>query len=213
MKCPYCNSQNLVWDYNAGYIVCSECGAVLEPIYFPDYLGIDNNHSSRPSVREALFIASRNRYTKMKLNKMSREVRLYEQYSRRKKKNLIVNIEAIINEENRYSESRDIEGNLAYLKRPRIYVHIVEPNLIEYIEKNRDLVKYLELIDQDPVLSSRTLRGKVALALIARSLIEGREIPLAEIATITGLSKVHVRRLVRLLKERFEFLQHRIQIA
>lgn len=41
MKCPYCGSENLVWDYEHGNIVCSECGSVIDQIY-SDFEFIDN---------------------------------------------------------------------------------------------------------------------------------------------------------------------------
>ncbi|BFH73357.1 TFIIB-type zinc ribbon-containing protein [Sulfurisphaera javensis] len=42
MKCPYCGSENLVWDYKNGNLVCTECGSVLDKIYSYDNYQ-DNN--------------------------------------------------------------------------------------------------------------------------------------------------------------------------
>jgi hypothetical protein len=36
-RCPYCGSEKLVWDHERGYLVCMNCGAVLEPL-------IDESH-------------------------------------------------------------------------------------------------------------------------------------------------------------------------
>jgi len=31
-RCPYCGSQHLVWDDYSGFLVCAECGAVIEQL-------------------------------------------------------------------------------------------------------------------------------------------------------------------------------------
>ncbi|BFI75311.1 TFIIB-type zinc ribbon-containing protein [Sulfurisphaera ohwakuensis] len=36
MKCPYCESENLVWDYKNGNLVCTSCGSVIDKIYYED---------------------------------------------------------------------------------------------------------------------------------------------------------------------------------
>lgn len=43
MRCPYCGSRNVVWDYSTGSIVCAECGSVLDSIY--EYDAANFTHS------------------------------------------------------------------------------------------------------------------------------------------------------------------------
>jgi uncharacterized Zn finger protein (UPF0148 family) len=33
MRCPYCGSEELVWDYKNGAVVCSSCGCIVDTIY------------------------------------------------------------------------------------------------------------------------------------------------------------------------------------
>jgi len=33
MRCPYCGSEELVWDYKNGVVVCSSCGCIVDTIY------------------------------------------------------------------------------------------------------------------------------------------------------------------------------------
>lgn len=34
MKCPYCGSNNIIWDDKNGEIICASCGSVLDKIYY-----------------------------------------------------------------------------------------------------------------------------------------------------------------------------------
>jgi len=34
MKCPYCGSSEIVWDYKTGDMVCSKCASVIDKIYY-----------------------------------------------------------------------------------------------------------------------------------------------------------------------------------
>lgn len=33
-RCPYCGSTRLVWDEERGYLVCANCGAVIEQLFY-----------------------------------------------------------------------------------------------------------------------------------------------------------------------------------
>ncbi|MEB2836569.1 MAG: TFIIB-type zinc ribbon-containing protein [Desulfurococcales archaeon] len=33
-RCPYCGSTRLVWDEERGYLVCADCGAVIEQLFY-----------------------------------------------------------------------------------------------------------------------------------------------------------------------------------
>jgi transcription initiation factor TFIIIB Brf1 subunit/transcription initiation factor TFIIB len=33
MRCPCCGSEELVWDYKNGAVVCSSCGCIVDIIY------------------------------------------------------------------------------------------------------------------------------------------------------------------------------------
>jgi len=34
MKCPYCGSSEIIWDYKTGDMVCSTCASVIDKIYY-----------------------------------------------------------------------------------------------------------------------------------------------------------------------------------
>lgn len=36
-RCPYCGSERLMWDHARGYLVCMNCGAILEPLLDESY--------------------------------------------------------------------------------------------------------------------------------------------------------------------------------
>ena len=36
MKCPYCGSSEIIWDYKTGDLICSKCASVIDRIYYAD---------------------------------------------------------------------------------------------------------------------------------------------------------------------------------
>jgi uncharacterized Zn finger protein (UPF0148 family) len=47
MKCPYCGSEELVWDYKNGAVVCSSCGCIVDTIYVSQPRASGRGGSSR----------------------------------------------------------------------------------------------------------------------------------------------------------------------
>ncbi|MEM0371288.1 MAG: hypothetical protein QXY23_01740, partial [Ignisphaera sp.] len=78
-----------------------------------------------------------------------------------------------------------------------------DEKIIEILDSD-PLIKHIleNIINKDPILSSRTPRGKIALALILKHIIEGHNIDLEDICRKTSLSSIHAKRLINLLKKR-----------
>jgi uncharacterized Zn finger protein (UPF0148 family) len=47
MRCPYCGSEELVWDYKNGAVVCSSCGCIVDTIYVSQPRASGRGGSSR----------------------------------------------------------------------------------------------------------------------------------------------------------------------
>ncbi len=195
MKCPNCGSSNIIWDFQKGYCVCSSCGLVIEPIYEELYL--INYERTRYvelkslSVREAVY-SKKSKVYEMNLRNKEALITLYEKAASRARKNVVVDLESLKN------------------RSGRVYHHVKDRELHELLKQDVELRKILnDFVDNDPILSSRTFRGKVAIAMIIRSIINGMYPNIEEISKITGISRTHVRRLISLVSKR-KLIQRRV---
>jgi len=174
--------------------VCTVCGSIADTIFtefYEDYPNeIKHEVPGLPNVRKGLE-KKRNRVREIRITKMYMDVKIYEKYAKRARKNVYVDFETAIKRE---------KGELYS---GRIYRHKADGKITEILDSD-PLVKHIldNIINKDPILSSRTPRGKIALALILKHIIEGHEIDLDDICRKTSLSSVHVKRLINLLKER-----------
>ncbi len=190
MKCPNCGSERVIWDYARGYSVCTSCGLVIEQLYEEFLWSAKHDSNDAPrhslSVREAI-AKSRCKVYDRSMRRKLRMISLYEYYSKRARKNVTVNIDNL----------RNGKG--------RIYEHVRERELVELLERDKELKNILnDVIERDPILSSRTLRGKVALALMIREMKNGAYPNVEEISRITGISRTHARRLLAMLQKRLK---------
>jgi len=192
MRCPVCSSDAIIWDYYYGQIVCTNCGTVIDIVYTEYQHSITSNYTRQglPTVREGI-ARKRQREQGSRLRSQNREVRLYEIYARRARKDVIVNFEAL---------KKVLHGS----SKERIYIHKSEPKLREQISQDKELQQLLAIIDQDPLLASRTLRGKVAIALMFKYVLNNTEPDFDTISKFTSLSRTHVRRLYRQLRNRLQ---------
>ncbi len=196
MKCPNCGSESIVWDYQRGYSVCTSCGLVIEAL-FEEFLWASDQDEYReylrasrymPTVREALAL-KRSKVVQRELKNKENFVSMYEKAISRARKNVLVDIDNL----------RNGKG--------RVFKHVKDQDLEKLVQQDSELLTILKhIVEKDPVLSSRTLRGKVALALMIRSMMKGQYPNISEIISITGISRTHARRLLTLLEKRFERL-------
>ena len=194
MRCPICSSDAIIWDYYYGQIVCTNCGTVIDIVYTEYQHSITNDYARQglPTVREGI-TRKRQKEQGNRLRSQNKEVRLYEIYARRARKDVMVDFEAL---------RKMLHGG----SKERIYIHKSEPKLREQINQDKELQQLLTIIDQDPLLASRTLRGKVAIALMLKYVLNNMEPDFDTISKFTSLSRTHVRRLYKQLYSRL----HRI---
>jgi len=189
-RCPYCNSTDLIWDYERGYLVCTSCGSVISQLFADLFMPYpQSNAYTEPqgmySIRESLREKDRRIYAR-KLSKISKEVYLYEKYSKKARKNVEVNIRALL------------EGT-----KEKIYRHRNDSMLTRLMEDDSELKRIIkEIVEKDPVFSSRTYRGKVAIAMMLKYLVRGEEPNLEEIVKKTSISRTHAKRLYNLVLTR-----------
>ena len=43
MKCPYCGSNEIIWDYKTGDLICSTCASVIDKVYYNDLYEISDD--------------------------------------------------------------------------------------------------------------------------------------------------------------------------
>lgn len=199
MHCPYCGSDDIVYEYEYGYIVCSSCGTVLDIIfieYYDNYPRVQYEEVSigLPSVRKG--IEKKKLHPKRAtLSKMNFEVMVYEKYVKKARRNVYVDIDAAL--------KKELKINTV----ARVYHHKGEEKVLKLIENDSKIRFIIEnIIDKDPILSSRTPRGKVALALIIKNLVEGRPLDLDKVCELTSMSMVHIKRLINLIKRRAPYI-------
>ena len=190
MRCPFCRSENLVWDFATGTVVCASCGTVIDVIYEaePPYYRLSYK---RASVTEAVLYRDKTKSSKRRLSLISARTAVYTKIARRIRKNRVVNERALI---------AMLSGSQG---RIRLIEHKIDGLLRQRL--NDDLAylkKYLDIIDNDPVLSSRTFRGKVALAMMIHQLSTQGSIDLKCIAKELEMSLTHLKRLEKLILRR-----------
>lgn len=199
MSCPYCGSQEIIYDFIHGYKVCIECGTVVDTIFIEHYeADFDKTHhmyksEGLPSTRKG--IEKKKIRSKLRdYSRMSLEIVIYEKYAKKSRKNVYVDINAAL------------EKELKTNTKTRVYHHKDEDKVISLAEDPRIKMIIENIVDKDPILSSRTPRGKVALALIIKSIIDGVEPNINELCRLTSMSLVHVRRLISLVNKRMPYI-------
>ncbi len=192
MRCPYCGSNDIVWDYVRGDVVCASCGTVLERIYVAEQrIGQElaqepikiRTHRRCGTDRRVTLTKYTSEYLKL-MNKVRRSKRL---------KNVVIDSEQL----RRYVDG---EG-------PPVKIFKRNPQNVQTLLKDPRVRLVLEIMLRFPRLSSRTDRAKVALALMALMLLAGRKIDAREVAEKSGISTMHARRLAKTLEENREFVE------
>jgi len=183
MRCPYCGSTNIIWDEERGEIVCMDCGSVIDRIYVSrDDYRVDDFKPSSPkgSVR---------------LSRTTKEfLKLLDKVKTSKK----LKGKAVIDSAKFFDYVTGRRGKVKIIKLRTPY--------LRNLEKDEDISIVLKLIGKFPRLNSRTDRAKIALAMLTISLVKGGNISVSEISRVTGLSRMHVRRLVRELSSQKAFM-------
>lgn len=183
MRCPYCESTNgLVWDVNRGTVVCSVCGTVLDSIYVgcsaPEHEYEDHsNEVGKCSSKGA------------KAKKLSEASLKYLEILREIKYRPML-----------YIDSHSFNRYLVLGKR----VKVVRRK--EDLPKNEVLDVIISLMSKYPKLCSRTDRAKYAIATIAYTLVTKREVDTSKLSKELGISKTHIRRLMKVINNSQKFL-------
>jgi len=192
MKCTYCGSNELVWRYEEGYIVCSKCGTVLDRIYDynigspllqsesnTDRLSIHRIHEDyimRSRRTKLLLIDLRYRkfqkklkeYPKLRPGLKIRDDVLKALYAGRNVKM----VKTIVNE-----HTEEVKSKLLESKDTKIYLDIIE------------------VFKEYPRISSRTDRVKLALAkILYNELVYGFRPSFSSIAKEFRVSVVNLRK-------------------
>jgi len=181
LRCPYCDSPNVVWDYEKGEIICEDCASVVEKIYVSS---IDRNYCITEIENEKVRIHE----FMPRLSKMTREyLKILKDVGG--KDSIVIDINAFLE----YQKTG---------RRVKVLRRRASPN-VDLLLKDTTIRTTMSILQKYPRLSARTDRAKVAIALLALSLIKGAQDDISSLTKETGLSKVHIRRLEKLiLKER-----------
>ncbi len=172
-----------MWDYQRGDIVCTKCGLVIDKILTTDTKVITQATNQQDIRRKERGI---------KLSRYTIEyLKLLE-----KTKNMKGKVKVRIN------SLQDIEN----CRVRQVKVFYREFN--EEKMKDRNVTKIMKIMSKYPKLKSRTDRAKLAIALITLYLItKSNNIPYSTIQNDTGLSRVHIRRLIREIKRERTFIE------
>ncbi len=185
-KCPECGSTSILWDYKNGIIVCSNCGLVIDNVYdYTVYYNQDQNNHGTRKIR----LISEYQYIKMK-SRRYRDIH-----------NRLKILEPLISRKLKRYLTIDEKALKEYLNglRPHVKIFKYHKEIQASIEAKILIEK---VINKDPVLTSRTDRAKIALALIILDILSNGKPDIYKIARKTSISVTHVRRLLKLLEER-----------
>ncbi len=172
-----------MWDYERGYIVCGDCGTVIDTIYqFHTPLNLhDLQEVRRPSKRTNSKISlSKKTKTYLELVKKAYEYGLtvdnevFKQYS------------------------------LGYSPLVKVFK---KPNVdFDKLTSDKPMKLVLDTLMKYPKLASRTDRAKVALAKIALSTLSESSLDIKKLSNELNLSEAHIRRLYKIVVSEFKFL-------
>ena len=174
-----------MWDYERGDIVCPKCGTVVERIYVPPITGREEDRELLKSFRRP----------QPKLSRLSRE---YLRILHEIKSNKRLSSRAYIDSAKLMDFVKASSNRVKVIR-----VDLPKPELL----KDPKIKAVLKIVAKYPSLHSRTDRAKVAIALIIYSLIEKGRVNVGEVSRSTGLSRMHVRRLIRLVSREDSFLK------
>jgi len=188
MRCPYCGSSRVVWDYEKGEVICVCCASVIDRIYYDASNTLSEELMER-SLRSNSYGGYKN-YPRLKSITLT-YLKFLRKVSRHK--GVIV----------------DNRAFLDYLSGKRPNVKILKREFNEGKLRDELINKVINVINKYPRLKSRTDRAKLALALIALSIAKGDSVHnvISKVREDAKLSTTHVKRLIRLVMRESSFLR------
>lgn len=177
--CVFCGSAEIIHDPCSGYVVCGDCGSVLDTIY--SYPAPRPGDRARPVKKAGREILRR------------RRAAIPAIAGWRLKKNLYISKDAL----------QQFGGGARPL---RVLRHPRESAAEELLMAHPHLRKILEVMEDYPRLYSRTLRGRVAVALIAYAIASGGEVDARKISDTFGLARPSVYRIYRRVLQHTSFI-------
>ncbi len=163
LKCPYCGSHRLAWSEETGYLVCQDCGAVLQSL-------IDDNlyYNKKSENNKIDYIHKTYHSTENSIDKK---------------------LEKAIKK----GKSLQLDQN------GKIHILSIIDKKLEKI-KNYDKFKdSYEILNNYPILKSRTKRNQYAIALYAlyRSYGYSIEKSILLVSKDLGVSKLSLKNIIR----------------
>ncbi|MEZ0290886.1 MAG: TFIIB-type zinc ribbon-containing protein [Sulfolobales archaeon] len=180
-RCPSCGSEDVVWDYQRGEVICSSCGLVIDTIYYTARRFSEKNESSERKVLKAV-----------SLRRESAPGVIVKAYSKffswwRLRKNLEIDRDLLL---------RAYEGSSV----SRVIRHIKDSKLEKLLQISPTLKKVFNYIDLYPRLSSRTFRAKVLVSYLLLREAYGTPISLNMLSRAFSISRNHLLRIRKEIK-------------
>ena len=66
MKCPYCGSNEIIWDYKTGDVVCLRCASVIDKVFYTDQYETADEITITPKFAYYDFFKKLERYNQYK---------------------------------------------------------------------------------------------------------------------------------------------------
>jgi len=194
MKCPACLSSEILWDMKTGSIVCTNCGLVIDEIYYGFDIPV-------PSCQIEEYV-NENGHKKLTYKELKLKI------NHKKIKEVIKLLDLIRKKPHLRLDTKAVEEFIVG-KRPPVKLlkrRVNEVRIDNDVEKRIVGIIIEKIINPDPILASRTDRAKIALALIIEDLAVRGNVRRKYISKVTGLSKTHIHRLISLIKNRRDVL-------
>jgi transcription initiation factor TFIIIB Brf1 subunit/transcription initiation factor TFIIB len=172
MQCPCCGSEELVWDYRSGFVVCPYCGCVADSIAVHQPLASsDESGHSRKSVE--------------RLYRLERGLR--RRLAREAAKRFELEKKSFVFIDNRPVHLRSLAA-----------LRTLESNagVKELVEEGLAIVEAVS-----PTALCKSLRGRYALAYAVAKLLRGEELNLRELEKLFSVSRATAFRLFKEAEE------------
>ena len=176
MKCPYCGSSELIWDYKTGDVVCSKCASVIDKIYYTDLYEISDDITVTSKYVYYDFFRKFKRYNeyKRKIEKNEKKIRKIVIYNGSLIKESSLNVMKIIENNERLLILYDIMDSLPqFMARNSMYKLAVGLYLLDKKEFHR-LRKNLNISDKymRKILSKLKVKDKLKIQSLLKRRID-----------------------------------------
>ena len=176
-----------MWDYFYGIVVCSNCGVVVERVYYDGPPRVNENEEIWRMIR-----TRGNPRVNPVVHSLRQHYKLY-----RKAQTYVEGRPWLMVDYDKFFETGRMVHTITSKATVEAVRNIEENGLWEVVEQGLKIIE-----EKNPALLARSGRGKYALAYMVAEYVSNKRFPPVEkVVEIFNISETSYRRLVKLVKE------------